>query len=108
MTMHVWVPEAGHGPGILLLQEIFGVGSYIRAVAERLAAAGYVVGAPEIFWRFAPGWETGHDEAGLAAAFEQASKLDPEKAVSDSVAACGMTGLSTSPARRQRITSSAS
>lgn len=88
MTMHVWVPEAGHGPGILVLQEIFGVGSYIRAVAERLAAAGYVVGAPEIFWRFAPGWETGHDEAGLAAAFEQAGKLDPEKAVSDGVAAC--------------------
>jgi carboxymethylenebutenolidase len=92
MTMHLWVPEAGHGPGILLIQEIFGVGSYIRAVAERLAEAGYVVGAPDIFWRFAPGWEAGHDEAGMAASFEQIAKLDSEKAVSDSVAACAHLG----------------
>ena len=26
---------------------------------------GYLVGAPDVFWRFAPGWEAGHDEAGL-------------------------------------------
>jgi carboxymethylenebutenolidase len=92
MTMHLWVPEAGHGPGILLLQEIFGVGSYIRAVAERLSDAGYVVGAPDIFWRFAPGWESGHDEAGMAASLEQVGKLDPVQAVSDSVAACAHLG----------------
>ena len=55
MAMTVWLPDAGHGPGLLLIQEIFGVGPYIRAVAERLAAAGYVVGAPDVFWRFAPG-----------------------------------------------------
>ncbi|MEZ5296708.1 MAG: dienelactone hydrolase family protein [Ilumatobacteraceae bacterium] len=65
MPLHVWVPEGGSGPGILLIQEIFGVGPYIRAVAQRLADAGYVVGAPEVFWRFAPGWEAGHDQAGL-------------------------------------------
>ena len=43
--LHVWVPDRGSGPGLLLLQEIFGVGPYIRAVAERLAELGYVVGA---------------------------------------------------------------
>jgi carboxymethylenebutenolidase len=88
MTMSVWVPDAGHGPGLLLVQEIFGVSSYIRAVAERLAAAGYVVGAPDVFWRFAPGWDPGHDQAALTASIEQVGKLDPEKAVSDCVAAC--------------------
>ncbi len=92
MTMHVWVPEAGRGPGILLLQEIWGVGAYIRAVAERLAAAGYVVGAPDVFWRFAPGWAADHDEAGTAASFEQAGKLDGEQAVLDCVAACAHLG----------------
>ena len=75
--MEVWVPDAGSGPALLVIQEIFGVGPYIRAVAERLAAAGYVVGAPDVFWRFAPGWEAGHDEEGLTSSLEQAGNLDP-------------------------------
>ena len=87
MGMAVWVPDGGSGPAMLLIQEIWGVGPYIRAVAERLAGAGYVVGAPDVFWRFAPGWEADHDEAGLAASMEQAGKLDREKAVTDCAAA---------------------
>ena len=85
--MHVWLPPTGAGPGILLLQEIFGVGPYIRAVAARLCEAGYVVGTPEVFWRFAPGWEAGHDEAGLQASMEKVGELDPVLAVDDCVAA---------------------
>jgi carboxymethylenebutenolidase len=92
MALHVWVPSAGAGPGIVLIQEIYGVGSYIRAVGERLADAGYVVAAPDVFWRFAPGWEASHDEAGLAASFEQAAKLDREQAIADCVAACAHVG----------------
>ena len=87
MGMEVWVPDAGSGPALLVIQEIFGVGPYIRAVAERLATAGYVVGAPDVFWRFAPGWEAGHDEAGLTSSMQQAGNLDPGKAVGDCVAA---------------------
>ena len=87
MAIHVWTPDAGSGPAILLLQEIFGVGPYIRAVADRLAEAGYVVGAPDVFWRFAPGWESTHDQAGLAASLEQVAELDPPTAISDCVAA---------------------
>jgi len=87
MTMTVWTPAAGSGPGLLLIQEIFGVGPYIRAVGERLADAGYVVGAPDLFWRFAPGYQAGHDEDGLAEAMQQAGNIDPARAVTDSVAA---------------------
>jgi carboxymethylenebutenolidase len=87
MTMTVWTPDAGAGPGMLLIQEIFGVGPYIRAVGERLAEAGYVVGAPDLFWRFAPGYQGAHDEAGLSDAMSQAGNLDPAKAVADCVAA---------------------
>jgi carboxymethylenebutenolidase len=61
----MWLPDSGSGPGLLLLQEIFGVGPYIRSVAERLATQGYVVLAPDVFWRIQPNWEADHDEKGL-------------------------------------------
>jgi carboxymethylenebutenolidase len=44
-------PPKGSGPGILVLQEIFAVSAYIERRAADLAALGYVVVAPEIFWR---------------------------------------------------------
>lgn len=87
MTMFLWSPPSGRGPGILLLQEIFGVGDYIRDVAVRLASAGYVVGAPDVFWRFAPRWAAANDDEGMAASFEQIGKLDRELAVADCAAA---------------------
>ena len=37
MGAYVALPESGSGPGVLVLMEIFGVGSYIRRAAERLA-----------------------------------------------------------------------
>ncbi len=52
MPAHLWLPAAGSGPGILLLQEIFGVSSYIERRAQDLADLGYVVLAPELFWRY--------------------------------------------------------
>ncbi len=66
MDVHIWTPDAAPRSAILVIQEIFGVGTYIRAVAQRLADAGYLVGAPDVFWRFAPNWESDHTEAGLA------------------------------------------
>jgi carboxymethylenebutenolidase len=87
MTMFTWLPPSGRGPGIVLIQEIFGVGDYIRDVAVRLTAAGYVVGAPDVFWRFAPRWAATNDDAGMNASFEQVGKLDRELAVADCIAA---------------------
>lgn len=84
--LHVWTPDSGTGPGLLLIQEIFGVGPYIRAVAERLASAGYVVGAPDIFWRLHRNWEAAHDEAGLAASLENVQQLDVPLAITDCAA----------------------
>ena len=77
MAMPVWTPESGTGPGLLVIQEIFGVGPYIRAVATRSAEAGYVVGAPDVFWRFAPGWKAARHQAGMDASLEQVGNLDP-------------------------------
>ncbi|MBF2064804.1 MAG: dienelactone hydrolase family protein [Calothrix sp. C42_A2020_038] len=47
-------------PGVVLLQEIFGVNAHIRSCAERIAHEGYVAIAPALFERFAPGFETGY------------------------------------------------
>jgi carboxymethylenebutenolidase len=54
------LPPAGRGPGLLLLQEIFGVNRHIRAVAEQYALDGFVVLAPDVFWREAPRVELGY------------------------------------------------
>lgn len=99
MDLHLWIPETGPGPSLLLIQEIFGVGPYIRAVGQRLADAGYTVGAPDLFWRFAPGWAAGHDEAGLAESMAQVANLDPERAVADCVAALAQVAAAGSSGR---------
>lgn len=83
MDLHVWTPSSPPRAAILLVQEIFGVGPYIRSVAERLADAGYLVGAPDVFWRFSPNWEAGHDQAGLTASLEKVGQLDFPAAVGD-------------------------
>lgn len=48
-------PPSGPGPGLIVLQEAFGVNHHIRNVAERYAArAGVTAIAPELFHRTAP------------------------------------------------------
>jgi carboxymethylenebutenolidase len=87
MDLFVWTPDAPPKAAIVLIQEIFGVGAYIRDVGSRLAALGYLVGAPDVFWRFAPGWSAGHDEAGLTESMGKAQQLDFPSAVGDCLAA---------------------
>jgi carboxymethylenebutenolidase len=74
----LFVPDRGAGPGILLLQEIFGVGPFLRAKANDLAALGYVVLCPDVFWRTERHVAHDHDEAGLAAAFASMTRWSEE------------------------------
>jgi carboxymethylenebutenolidase len=60
--MKVRLPESGHGHGVLVRQEIFGVGERIEAVAGDLTALGYVVSPPDLFWRVQPGRQGAHTE----------------------------------------------
>lgn len=64
MTAYVARPQqGGPHPGLLLFQEAFGVNHHIRNVAERFAAEGYAVIAPELFHRTAPpGFEAGYTD----------------------------------------------
>ena len=80
---HAALPEGGRGPGLLLIQEIFGVNDYIRGRAATLAELGYVVLAPDLYWRLEPGVEIPHDEAGLQRAFGYLQRLDQPRAVAD-------------------------
>jgi len=83
----VWLPAEGRGPGLVLVQEIFGLDDYLRSVAADLAALGYVVVVPDLFWRSQPHWSSGHDEQGLAASLELAGGFDPARGEQDVLAA---------------------
>ncbi|MDP4199091.1 MAG: dienelactone hydrolase family protein [Bacteroidota bacterium] len=54
MNAYVARPESGRAPGLIVLQEAFGVNDHIRDVSKRLAQQGYLVIAPELFHRTAP------------------------------------------------------
>lgn len=66
---HLFAP-AEPGPGILLLQEIWGVGEFLEAKAMLLAGLGYAVLCPDVFWRVERNVSLEHDEAGLARGLE--------------------------------------
>ena len=55
--------------GVVVLQEIFGVNSHIRSVADGYAAAGYLAVAPSTFHRVKAGVELGYTEADMQAGF---------------------------------------
>ena len=46
---HLALPPSGHGPGVVLLQEWWGLVPHIVDLAERLAAEGFVVLAPDLY-----------------------------------------------------------
>ncbi len=95
MPARLWLPTRRSGPGLVLVQEIFGVSDYIRQRAADLAELGYVVCAPEVYWRLpgsgldaptdaAPNQEMGPDqEMGLDQAMGLAQQVDWPKAVAD-------------------------
>lgn len=75
---HLTLPEAGRGPGILLLQEIFGVNDFLAAKAAELSGDGYVVLAPDVFWRIEPGVSLAHDDACLEAGLGLSARYGAE------------------------------
>ena len=81
------LPPGGRGPGLLLLQEIFGVNEHIRAVAEQYALAGFVVLAPDVFWRQAPRVELGYEGEDRQRGVALASALQPAELQADLQAA---------------------
>jgi carboxymethylenebutenolidase len=54
---------------VVVIQEIFGVNSHIRAVADGYAAEGYLAVAPAAFHRVKPGVELGYTDADMGEGF---------------------------------------
>ncbi|REM69084.1 dienelactone hydrolase family protein, partial [Mycobacterium tuberculosis] len=64
MSFPAYVAEPAGKPrgAVVVVQEIFGVNSHIRSVADGYAAEGYLAVAPSTFQRVKPGVELGYSE----------------------------------------------
>lgn len=80
------LPASGYGPGIVVIQEIFGVNSYMRSVADWYAAHGFVALCPDLFWRLGRRIELTDKGDDWKKAIELYQAIDESKAVADCAA----------------------
>ena len=81
-------PVADRAPAVVVIQEIFGVNAVMRAVADGLAAAGFLAVCPDLFWRIEPGIDiTDQSDAEWKRAFELYNAFDVDAGVQDIAAA---------------------
>ena len=77
-------PASNKGPGVVVIQEIFGVNQVMRAICDGLAAQGYFALAPDLFWRMEPNIQIADkSEAEWKKAFEFYQKFNVEMGVKD-------------------------
>ncbi|HVV28940.1 MAG TPA: dienelactone hydrolase family protein [Rhizomicrobium sp.] len=77
-------PASGRGPGIVVIQEIFGINAVMREFADRLAAQGFFALAPDLFWRLEPGIQlTDKTDAEWKTALDLMNRFDVDKGVED-------------------------
>ncbi len=85
--------------GLVVVQEIFGVNSHIRAVCDGYAADGYLAVAPALFDRYEPGVDLGYTADDIArgrvlrGAAGNDAALDDIAAARDVAAAAGKVGI---------------
>jgi carboxymethylenebutenolidase len=77
-------PASGRGPGLVVIQEIFGVNSVMRTLADEFAARGYFALAPDLFWRLEPGVQlSDRTDAEWKRAFDLMGRFDQATGVKD-------------------------
>jgi carboxymethylenebutenolidase len=77
-------PIGGQGPGLVVIQEIFGVNKVMRDLADGYAAHGYVALVPDLFWRLEPGVQlTDKSKAEWDKAFALMNRFDPDSGAKD-------------------------
>jgi carboxymethylenebutenolidase len=79
-------PASGTGPGLVVIQEIFGVNRVMRDICDSYAAQGFVAVCPDMFWRIEPGVQlTDRTQEEWGRAFELMQKFLPDfqKGVAD-------------------------
>jgi carboxymethylenebutenolidase len=80
-------PASGTGPGIVVIQEIFGVNDVMRKTCDDLAKDGYFALCPDLFWRQTPGVQlTDKTEEEWAKAFELMKGFSATRGIEDLIA----------------------
>lgn len=74
-------PTVPSARAVVVLQEIFGVNAHIRAVTERLAAAGYVALAPSLYDPIEAGVELEYSERDTQRGAELRTRLGFDRAI---------------------------
>ena len=84
-TLDAYVAEPAGKPrgAIIVIQEIFGVNSHIRSVADGYAADGYLAVAPALFDRVKKGYESGYTQPEIQAGIEMKGKVTLDQALQD-------------------------
>ena len=77
------LPPAGKGPGLVLFQEIFGVNTHIQAVARQYALDGFVVLAPDLFWRQQQKVQLGYEGEQREQAITMMKRMTPAETETD-------------------------
>jgi carboxymethylenebutenolidase len=80
-------PQGKRRGGVIVIQEIFGIDQYVRADVERWAKLGFEALAPSMYDRGNPGFDVGHDDAGMAQAMAAVRQAKPADALAD-IQAC--------------------
>jgi carboxymethylenebutenolidase len=76
-------PQGRRRGGVIVIQEIFGIDQYVRADVERWAGLGFEAVAPSMYDRTNPGFDVGHDDAGMAQAMAAVRQANPANALAD-------------------------
>ena len=77
-------PTTNKGPGVLVIQEIFGVNGNVRGICDELAGQGYFALAPDLFWRIEPNVRiTDKSEAEWKKAFDLYQKFNVDSGIKD-------------------------
>ena len=84
-TSRPYLSDLPRPPGIVIIQEIFGVSPFLKEMANRYAAHGFAVVVPDLFWRQGASLTELPDQSEIATnkAFELYQKFDIEKGVDD-------------------------
>ncbi len=83
-TGYLATPGSIPAPGLVLIQEIFGVNVVMRTIADSFAAEGFTVLCPDLFWRQEPGIQiTDQSDEEWARAFELYQGFDVQAGVGD-------------------------
>jgi len=84
MGGYLAMPASGRGPGLVVIQEIFGVNKVMRDLADGFAARGYIALCPDLFWRMQPNIQlTDKSDAEWKQAFDLMNKFDSKTGVED-------------------------